>query len=143
MSDTEQGRDLILGVSVDAGVSFLPIAGIRTKEFTRENPIDDVTSQSDTGLETAAAFTGYGTVTLSGSGKMDKTITTVYEYKDLAAAANSATPELLCQLIDSTGETYEGTFLITSFGKTSEQQGIVEFNIALQNKGEVDFTAGT
>lgn len=143
MSDAEKGRDYVLGVSVDAGVSFQPIAGIRTKEFTRENPISETTNQADTGNETSSCYTGYSTVTIAGSGKMDKRTSGLYAYKDLATVANSSNPVILAQLIDSTGETYQGDFNITSFGKTGEQNDTVEFSIALQNEGVIAFTAGT
>jgi len=143
MSNTEKGRDFVLGVTTDGGSTFDPIAGIRTKEFTRENPVADITNQGDTGNETASQYTGYSTVTLSGNGVMDTRVTGLFAYKDLAIAANSADPRLQFQLIDSTGEEYEGFFNITSFNKTGEQNGIVEFSIALQNEGVINFTAGT
>jgi len=143
MSNANKGRDLVLAVSTDAGVSFDPVAGIRTKQLTRENPIADTTNQADTGNETGACYTGYSTVTLSGNGVHDTRVTNLFTYIQLATIANSADPVILAQLIDSTGETYQGNFLITSFEKTSDQNGIVEFSIALQNEGAVAYTAGT
>jgi predicted secreted protein len=143
MGNSIAARDYLLEVSEDAGVSFLPMAGIKTREFTRENPVTDTTNQADTGNETSSGYTGYGTVTIAGQGVMDTRVTGLYTYIKLATVANSANPVLLCRLSDSTGETYEGNFTITSFSKTGEQQGVVEFSIALQNEEAVTFTPGT
>ena len=141
MGNQTKGRDLVLSVSVDGGTTFNPIAGIRTKEYTRENPISDTTNQADTGQETGAAYTGYSTVTLSGNGVVDTRTASLYAYKALAAAAHSSTVVLLCKLADALGEEMEGNFLISSFGKNSEQNGIVEFSIAMQNEGSIAYTA--
>lgn len=143
MGNSIKGRDYLLEVSTDGGTVFEPVAGIKTKELTRENPVTDTTNQADTGNETSSGYTGYGTVTISGQGVVDTRVAGLYEYKDLAEVAYSTDPTLLCRLSDSTGETYEGLFTITSFAKTSEQQGVVEFNIALQNQEAIAFTKGT
>lgn len=140
MGNSTKGRDMILSVSEDDGVTWLPVAGIRTKEFTRENPVADSTNQATTGNETESCFTGYGTVTMSGSGTIDTRETGLYPYRSLATVANSGDPVIMCQLIDALGETYEGTFNITSFGKSTEQNALVEFSIALQNESAITFT---
>jgi len=135
-----QGRTLLLQISDDAGSTWKDVGGISTKEFNRDNPITDVTSQSTPGNETEACYNGYSTVTLNGSGKADtRDDVDTMGYKAFSAIANSSTPSALMRLADSE-ETYEGTFLITSFGKTSEQNGIVEFSAALQNESAITFT---
>lgn len=143
MVNSVKGRDYLLEVSTDGGTTFNPVAGIKTREVTRENPIVETTNQADTGNETSSGYSGYGTVTCSGQGVMDTRIAGLYAYKDLAEVAYSSDPTLLCRLSDSTGETFEGLFTITSFAKTAEQQGVVEFNIALQNQEAITFTKGT
>jgi len=138
-----KGQDLVLSVSVDAGVTFLPCAGIKTRDLTRENPVADNTNQATTGNETASCPTGYGTVTMSGSGAADTTGTAgVYPLRNLIAAANSADPSLLMRLQNADLGSYEGSFNITSCGVNSEENGLVEFSIALQNAGVITFTAG-
>lgn len=133
-----KGRDLLL--EIFTGGAYKTIGGIRTKDFTRDNPVSDTTSQSSTGGETEAAFNGYSTVTLSGNGTVDiRDSASVMGYKALAAIANSSDPSATFRLSDSQ-ETHEGEFLITSFGKNSEQNGIVEFSIALQNCGIVSYS---
>ena len=143
MANSIKGRNYLLEVSVDAGVSFDPVAGIKTREVTRENPIVETTNQADTGNESSSGYSGYGTVTVAGQGVMDTRTAGLYEYKDLAEVAYSSDPTLLCRLSDSTGETFEGLFTITSFAKTGEQQGVVEFSIAMQNQEAITFTKGT
>ena len=143
MSNSEKGRDFSLEVTTDSGTTWNPVAGIRTKQFTRENPVADETNQATTGNETAACYTGYSTVTVSGAGVMDKQTTNLYSYLALATVANSNNPVIQARLVDSTGEEYEGNFIITSFEKTAEQNDIVNFNISLQNEGVINFTAGT
>lgn len=143
MGNSIKGRDYLLEVSTDGGTSFSPVAGIKTREVTRENPVVETTNQADTGNESSSGYSGYGTVTVSGQGVVDTRIAGLYPYKDLAEVAYSADPTLLCRLSDSTGETFEGLFTITSFAKTAEQQGVVEFNIALQNQEAIAFTKGT
>ena len=138
-----KGADYVLSVSTDSGSSFNPIAGIRVKELTRENPVADTTNQATTGLETGSAFTGFGTMTFSGSGIADLTTASLYAFKDLVAAANSATPSLLIKLENAALGIYQGDFNITSFAITTEENDIVNFNIAMQNEGPVTFTAGT
>ncbi len=142
MNDTVKGRDYVLSVSTDSGSSFNPVAGIRVKELTRENPVADATNQVNTGNETGAEFTGYATVTMSGSGVADKTVTGLFPFVDLVDAANSSNPVLLFKLENASLGIYQGDFLITSFAITTEQNDLVNFTIALQNKGDITFTKG-
>lgn len=133
-----QGRTLLLEI-FDGGV-FKEIGGINTKEFTRDNPVSDVTSQSTTGNETEAAYVGFSTVTLSGSGVVDKrSDAALIAYKTLATIANSSDPTARFRLTDEL-ETHDGTFNITSFGKTTEEQDVVNFSISLQNSGVVTYS---
>ncbi len=67
----------------------------------------------------------------------------MHAYVDLAETANSTTPVILAEFLGANGESYKGNWLITSFAKTGEQNGVVEFTIALQNEGVITYTAGT
>lgn len=141
MSATTKGRDLLMEISDDAGATWKVIGGIRTKEFNRDNPVSDITNQASDSNETESAYDGYSTVTLNGNGVVDTTASvSVAAYTQLSQLANSSTPEALLRLSDAI-ETYQGTFMITSFAKTTEQQGQVEFTAAFQNKGVVTFTS--
>jgi len=137
-SNNLQGRTLLLEI-FDGGV-FKEVGGINTREFTRDNPVSDVTNQSTTGNETEACYVGYSTVTLSGSGVVDKRSSgTLIAYKALATIANSSDPTARFRLSDEL-ETHDGTFNITSFGKTGEEQDIVQFSMSLQNSGVITYS---
>lgn len=138
MGNNIQGRTLLFEI-FDGGV-FKVIGGINTKEFTRDNPVSDGTSQSTTGNETEAEYVGYSTVTLSGSGLVDKRSSgTLIAYKTLSTIANSSDPTARFRLSDEL-ESYDGTFNITSFGKTTDEQDLVNFSISLQNSGVVTYS---
>lgn len=136
-TNTIQGRLLLLEI-LDNGV-FKIAGGIKTKNFSRSNPVSDVTNQNSLGGETEAAYNGYSTVTLNGNGTADtRQSATAASYKQLAVIANSTDPSATFRLSDPQ-ESYTGEFLITEFGKTAEQNGQVEFSIAMQNKGVVAY----
>lgn len=133
-----QGRTLLLEL-FDGG-DFKVIGGINTKDFTRDNPISDATSQSTTGNETESEYVGFSTVTLSASGVVDKRSSgTLVAYKTLSTIANSSDPSARFRLSDEL-ETYDGTFQITSWGKTTEEQDLVNFSMSLQNQGVVTYS---
>ena len=138
MANNLQGRTLILEI-FDGG-DFKLIGGINTKDFTRDNPVSDSTSQSTTGNETESEYVGYSTVTLSGSGLVDKRSSgTLIAYKTLSTIANSSDPQARFRLSDEL-ESYDGTFNITSWGKTTDEQDLVNFSMSLQNAGVVTYT---
>ena len=133
-----QGRTLLLEI-FDGGV-FKEVGGINTREFTRDNPVSNTTSQSTTGNETESEYVGYSTVTLSGAGMVDKRSSgTLIAYKTLATIANSSDPSARFRLSDEL-ESHDGTFNITSFGKTAEEEDMVQFSISLQNQGVVTYS---
>lgn len=137
-----KGRTLLLEMwdADETTPAYKPLGGIKTKDFTRDNPVADTTGQQTTDGETEAAYTGYSTVSLSGNGVVDSTEdTTIASYKQLTAIANSTDPKVKFRLSDAI-ETYEGEFLITSFGKSAEQTDMIQFTISLQNAGTVTHT---
>jgi predicted secreted protein len=142
MGNTVKNRDYVLSLSTDSGTTFNPIAGIRTKNLTRENPIADETNQATTGNETEACYTGYSTVTLSAAAVSDVRTASLTALNSFIATANGSDPTALLKLENAALGTYEGTFIITSFSGGGEQNGLVEFDFALQNEGAITFTAG-
>ncbi len=143
MSNSVKGRNYVLSMSVDAGTTWLPMAGFKAKELTRENPIADETNQATTGNETEAGYTGYSTVTISGSGTSDTRTSTLAALNDFIALANAAAPEALLKFENAALGIYEGIFLISNFTIGGDQNALVEFSCAFQNAGVVTFTAGT
>ena len=137
--NTIKGRDLLLEI-LDG--TYKVIGGVRTKEISRDNPVSDVTNQATGaggGNETEAAYNGYSTVTINGNGVVDtRSDANIAAYKLLASIANSATPVASLRFSDAE-ESYTGDFLITTFGKTSEENGIVEFSASFQNQGTITY----
>ena len=77
---------------------------------------------------------------MNGNGLVDQAVASdLVAYAQLSAIANSSNPVALLRLIDAI-ETCQGNFLVTSFAKTGEQAGQVEFTSAFQNEGVVTFT---
>lgn len=142
MANGIKGRTLVISTSDDDGTTFKVLGGIKTKDFTRDNPVSDTTNQATAaggGNETESEYNGYSTVTLSGNGVWDtRNSASLESSKELSARANSATPVVYLKLEDA-DESYEGEFNITSFGKNSEENGLVEFSISLQNAGTITF----
>ncbi len=134
------GKLMLLQIYDDATSSFKSIGGINTKSITRANPVQDATNQATTGNETESQFTGYGTVTIQGSGTVDsRSSSSIYAYKALATIANSSDPSGRFRITDSE-ETFDGEFTITNFEKNAEQTGLEQFTIGLQNCGTITYS---
>ena len=139
MSNNAKGRDLLLEI-FDNGV-FKIIGGLTTKGKTRDNPVADATSSStpDTSNETEACFTGFATETINGSGLVDSRVTSeLLAYKVLEAIAHSSDPVANLRFRDAQSSSI-GNYLITSFEKTADINGLIEFTISLQNEGEITY----
>jgi predicted secreted protein len=135
-----QGKAMLLELSTDAGITWKRIGGIQSKGITRDNPVSDSTSQSTLGIDTESEFTGYGTVTIEGSGTVDTRVSDgtndLVAFVELMSIAYSASPEALLRISDLS-ETIEGTFNITNMQKNAEQTDLVKFSMSAQNKGVV------
>ena len=124
------------------GGSYIALGGINTKSINRDNPVADATSSSTptTSNETEACFTGFGTLTINGSGLVDtRSSATLQAYKNFSSVANSSSPVANLRFRDSQ-ESWAGNFIITSFEKSAEINGLVEFTAAFQNEGEITYT---
>jgi len=141
-NNTFKGRTFTISTSDDDGLTFTLLGGIKTKDFTRDNPVSDSTNQAtgiDGGGETESAFNGYSTLTFSGNGTWDtRASATLLSSKQFSAIANSLDPRVYLKIEDA-DESYEGEFNITSFGKSSEENGLLEFSASFQNAGTIAF----
>jgi len=135
--NNRQGREFKFQTTLNGGNNWNDIGGIASKEFVRERAISDTTSQSTPGNETEACDHGYMSASATFSGKVDKRSGVgLDDYKALSLVANSSPPQDYFRMtdgMDDAGETFEGYFLITSFGKTTDQNGIVEYSVSLIN----------
>lgn len=139
MSNNLKGRTLLLEI-FDSGV-YKILGGITTKSLSRDNPVSDATSSStpDTSNETEACFNGFGTLTINGNGLVDtRSSATLLAYKIFSAITQSSNPVANLRFRDSQ-ESWAGNFLITSFEKSAEINGLVEFSASFQNEGEITY----
>ena len=143
-ANNEKGRDFILQLFDDitdpiAG-KWRSIGGIRTKDFSIDNPVSDTTSQSTLGEFTESQFNGYSTVTFNGNGTVDKRYSDeILAYSVLEQICMTGNRCARLRLVDSIS-TVEGIFTITTFSKSAEQQGLVEFTLAAQSTADVSYS---
>ena len=140
MANNYKGRTLLLEI-FDSG-AYKKIGGINTKSISRDNPVADATSSSTptTSNETEACFTGFGTLTINGSGLLDsRSSSTVLAYKTFVTIAQSSSPVANLRFSDAQ-ETWSGNFIITTFEKSAEENGLIEFSATFQNEGEITYS---
>lgn len=143
-ANVEKGRDFILQVFDEITDPQAPTwraaGGIRSKDWNADNPVTDTTSQSSEGDYTESQWTGYSTVTLNGSGVVDKRYSDeVLAYAILEQLAMTGNRCARLRLIDQFS-TIEGVFTITTFSKSGEQQGLVEYTMAAQSTADVSYS---
>ena len=139
MSNNIKGRDLALEI-YDSG-AWKYIGGINTKSISRDNPVAEATSSStpSTSNETESCFTGFGTLTINGSGLLDtRSSATLLAYKTFSAIAQSNNPVANLRFSDAQ-ESWAGNFNITSFEKSAEINGLIEFSATFQNEGAITY----
>ncbi len=139
---TQKGRQFALQILDDTDLTetkWKDIGGIQTKSLTIDNPVSDTTSQSTQGDFTDSQFNGYSTVTFNGSGVVDRREDDcISAYKLLSSKAMTGERCARLRLVDEI-ETIEGLFQITSFEKSGEQQGLVEFTMTAQSARDVSY----
>ncbi len=143
-ANVEKGRDFVLQVFdeiTDPGSpSWRVVGGIRSKDWNTDNPVTDTTSQSTEGDFTESQWNGYSTVTLNGSGVVDKRYSDeVMAYAILEQLAMTGNRCARIRLVDQFS-TIEGVFTITTFSKSGEQQGLVEYTMAAQSTADVSYS---
>lgn len=144
-ANVTKGRQLTLLARNDADTAWEIIGGVRTRGFTFDNPVEDVTSSSTTGEYQESEYTGYSQATLNVSGVADRRTGT-----DPLTGLNIVGAERLLELASSgtrcgnfrmlntkTNGYIEGFFNITSFGKSGDTPGLLNFEATLQSKANV------
>ena len=140
MANNIKGRNLLLEIFDDG--KFKKIGGLNAKSISRDNPTADVTSSStpDASNETEAAFTGFGTLTIEGSGVVDSRFDDSHvAYKVFSAIANSSDPVANLRFTDSQ-ESWVGNFIISNFSKNADANDMVNFSSSFENEGQVTYT---
>jgi len=114
------------------------LVGIRTRGFTVTNDYVDVTTDDDSGWRTLLANPGVRSVEVTAGG------ITSDEVLLAAIMAGSVSGEALSIELPTSlavPGSVAGTFLVSSFEKTGEHDGAVEFTATFMSTGAVTYTA--
>ena len=142
-----KGRDLVFAARDDDDTKWQIIGGVKTTGYTFDNPVEDITSSSTTTDYSESEFTGYSQVTLNISGNADKRTGTVdiggttYDLVGSGRLLELATSGQRCgkflMLNVETNGFIEGEFNITSYGKTGDTPGLLNFDSTLQSRSNI------
>jgi len=141
-----KGRELVLLARNDLDTEWEILGGVKTRGFTFDNPVEDVTSSSTTGEFQDSEWTGFSQASINISGVADKRTgivdpTTGFNIVGSARLVELATTGNRCgkfQMLNVDTSGYiEGFFNITSFSKTGDTPGLLNFDSTLQNKADV------
>ncbi len=145
-ANVTKGRQLVLLIRNDADTLYEIAGGVKTRGFTFDNPVEDVTSSSTTGEYQDSEYTGFSQATINVSGVADKRtgqvdpatgLTVVGSVRLLEVATTGNRCGLMRMLNVDTGGYIDGFFNVTSFGKTGDTPGLLSFDATLQSKSDV------
>lgn len=138
MSEGYKGRSFLLKLGDGASPEvFTAIGGIQTKSLSiNNNPVD--VSDDSAGYAKMLADGGIQSMEVSGSGIVkDNTQSRAW----IAAAV--ARTEAHYQLVSGLGDTFQGTFVISSFQRTGNHDGAETFSCTMQASGSISYTPPT
>lgn len=132
----QNAKELLIKIETSAGAgTFVSLGMLKTSNFTIATNAIDATNKDTTDGQSEADV---GTQKLSASGDM---------FFDAGAgqarlrSAVAAKEKPLMQIIDPGAGTYQGTMIVTSFGKSGGFEGSVESNFQIENAAPWTFTA--
>lgn len=127
----EAGRDLRIEYASD-GTTFAVVAGARTDSLTFNNEPIDVTDKDDNGVRTYLDDVAVKSMSLSCTG-----VATASTFSALAQAAAATTALHAFRVAFGSFATYTGSFFITSFEATGEQEDTITFTLSLESGGAI------
>ena len=141
-----KAKRLVLLARNDADTEWEIVGGVKTRGVTFDNPVEDTTSSSTLGDYSESEWTGYSQVTISASGVADRrtgeidpatgyTIVGSQRFTQMATSGNRCGKLKMINL-DLNGSC-EGEFNITSFGKTGDTPGLLNFEATFQSKADI------
>lgn len=132
------GNLCLLQVETTAGAgTYTTIPGLRTKEFTRNAELIDGTSHGSNQVREIIDVAGIQSLSVSAGGVVDTTETILHRIED---AFNTQTLTLFRFLEENGGSgarTYTFSAKITSFGRSAEYNGAVEYTLAIESSGSI------
>lgn len=146
VANVTKGRQLVFLIRDDLDTVWEIAGGVKTRGFTFDNPVEDVTSSSTTGDYQDSEWTGYSQASINVSGMADKrtgiidpvtgyTVVGSSRLTDLATSGNRCAKFRMLN-VDTNGF-IEGFFNITSYSTTGDTPGLLGFDASLQSKSDV------
>jgi len=138
----QKGRDLLIKVRTATGTpdTFTTVAGIRTTGFKMNEETVDITNKDSNGFRELLAGRIVQSMSIAGAGVYKDEST----FKKLQEIFLAGTHELYQLILPGTAAgaagTFEGFFRITSLEINGDYNNEVNFTIALESDGEVEFT---
>jgi len=138
MTVAYSGRDAVLQInSSGSPATYVTIAGMRDVTISVAETEVDVTTKDDSGVRYQLEGNILSTVSVSGSG----VLTNSAQLPIIRAAALAGTHRgykvLMAEGASSGGNTYTGSFRITSFEEQGAHDGEINFSISLSSSGAV------
>lgn len=126
----ESGRDI--RVEYDSGTGFAVVGGARTDSLTFNNEMIDITDKDDDGVRTLLDDIAMKSMALSVTG-----VAKASTFAALAAAAGASSALHDFRIAFGSFATYTGSFFITSFEATGEQDGTITYTMSLESSGAI------
>ena len=120
-----------LGRTYTISVDGTDIATARTKSFTINNTVVNVSSDSDSGLQRLLDVPGEKSIEVSVEGLTDPTDTTLFDL------ANSGTDIVAAIVFTSATETITGDFAITSYNDGMPYNDAITFTASFSSDGAI------
>lgn len=132
-----KGRDFLL--KIKTGVStYTTIGGVKDTQLTINNSVVDATHKGSAGVRTLLAQAGINSMQISASGLFDNDAA----IDVMEPLAHSGDAEVY-QIVAGNGDTYQGSFIVSSFSRSGSLDGVEQFSVTLESSGAVTFTAGS
>jgi len=126
------GKDFLLQRDT-GGSTWVTIGGLRTKSFSMNNELIDVTNHGSSQLRKILDGCGIFSMSVSGSGVYDGSATTLHALED---AMKTGTLQTM-RLIDSDGRTYTGLFKVVTFERASEYNAEATYSVSLESSDDI------
>lgn len=133
----QRGRDLLLKVDQSGSGTFLTLAGLRSRTFSVNAEMIDITNADSAGQwRELLAGGGIRRAAIAGGGIFRDAASDAL-MRDMAFNGDIRSWQII---IPDFGQV-EGLFQITSFELAGEHAGAVTFDLALESAGQLAFTA--
>ena len=145
-ANVTKGKQLVLLARNDLDTAYELIGGVKTRGYTLDSPVEDVTSSSTTTSYQEAEYTGFSQASFTVSGVADKrtgvtdpaTGLNIVGYSRLIEIATTGNRCGKFKMLNvDSGGYIEGYFNVTSFSSTGDTPGLLGFDATLQSKADI------